>query len=249
MQPDNINNLNQPAPKGNIGDADFIDDLAEAKMQARMANQVSPERLKNELNHIDYLRDNLKKGYFAQSIDGMNEMELGLRNLGMPGVYDTGKAERLINLREEAIKESQNLRGQGQEWDRLNDQEQGEIADRIKWGADYQGGWDVTFDAAKIDGVGYKATPTDEREEKARNNLIYMVGNEIELSLSRNPQTRELAKDNNYVDNLAKKIASDNNFIALINQQAQTTRNIRLIRDDIERLMKENLANETQGNL
>lgn len=249
MQPNDINNLNQLTPQNSLEDTGSVDDLAQAKMQARMVNQVRPERLKAELDHIDYLKEKLKKGYFAQSLDGMNEMEAGLRDLGMPGVYDTGRARSLVDLREEAIKESQNVRQQGQDWNRLSDREQDEIADRIKWGADYQKGWGVTFEAAKADGVGYKVNPTDAREEKAKKNLIFMVGNEIELELSRNPQTKQLAKDNNYVDNLAEKITTDKNFVALINQQAQTTRNIRLIRDDIERIMKENLANDLKGNL
>ena len=187
----------------------------------------------------DKMPDSPKAKALMKKFDNMNEMEFHFRNLGMPGVIDTGQARKLIGLREEAIKESQNLRNQEQGWQQLSEQEQNEIADRVKWGADYQNYWGNIFDAAKIDGVGFMSSPVDPGEKKAKQNLTAMVGNELELALSRDPQTRSKAKDNALIDNLAEKIATDKNFISLVNQQAQGPRNIRLIRMDIERLLKE----------
>ncbi len=246
MDNQQINNSNQ---QNIAGETAVSDDLADARLQATMINQVSPERLTEELIHIEELRENIIKGYYGRTAENISEMERKLSNLGMPGIYETGRAFYLINLREEAIKESTILRAQGKKWQELNDSEQLEIADRIKWGAIYQNSWNTAFDAAKIDGATFKISPIDSKENKARSNLIFMIGNEIELALSRNSETKNLAKDNSYIDNLAEKIASDSNFVSLVNQEAKSSRNIRLIRESIEKLIEENPTNETSGNI
>jgi hypothetical protein len=211
----------------------------EARIHLQTIKGLPENELKEQAQKVRGIRDEIEKSGGMGDFESTRNTENKMREIGMPGIFNQPEAKKQLSLREQAIFEQRNLANQDQSWDSLPQEEKDEVADRVRWGADYQGSWDWIFDRAKVSNTKFTSAPTTDEERAVNRDLLKMVGGEIELALSRNPQTKAKAKDLTFLDDLSQKIIADRRFIDLVNQEAQGGRNVRIIRTDIERLATE----------
>lgn len=212
--------------------------LSGAKLQLELINQKNKGEMEKELSMIDAAKVRVKQPGTFRGEEGVKGLEEIMRALNMPGIYEKTRAKELLNLREEAIIEKNNLDQLGKNWNMQPADEQDEIADRVRWGAECQNFWQIIILRRDARGVSFKAKPDGDNEKLSQQDLINMVINEIELSLSRNPETRDKAKDTDYLKDKAKQIALGDDFLSLMNSQTKENINIKKIRDKINNLLK-----------
>jgi len=171
--------------------------------------------------------------------EGAEKMEESLRNLGMPGIQDTGIALDQLDKREEAMFEERALRRQGKSYLNLNPQEKEQAEARIYNGKNHRKDWFGVYDYARANGQKFEVMPTSPTSREIQRRL-----NEIRLTAARNPQLGLNYKDNPKITNLSDKIMADPEFISVLNQEGIMPNTSR-IKFEIEKRIKKN---DAQGN-
>lgn len=223
-------------PIQNQGDSWLPEELADIKIHAEQVAKTQSGWKKENHQPISEIRK-LALSPEVGSPEGAGKMEESLKNLGMPGIRDSGVAVDQLDKREEAMFEERNLREQGETYLNLNFQDKERATARIYNGNGYRKDWFGVRDYARSNGQKFEIAPVSPIGKEIQRQLKIMVDNEIRLAAARNPKLGLDYKDNSKVSNLSDKIITDPEFISTLNQEGimpNTTR----IKFEIERRIK-----------
>lgn len=236
------NNLNQNQAK-NPWLPSEVDDI---KLHAGRVAQTETGWQKNKHQEIAEIRE-LAASPKMKSDEGVFELELRMRNLGMPGVNSAGRAFNILDKREEAMMEERALREQGQSYSTLGDPQKQEAEARIYNGNNFRESWQGLYDYAQINHQRFEDAPTSPESKTIKRGMETLVDNEIRLAAARDPRLGLNYKDNQAVTQLSAKIANDPEFIKFLNGEKSYFPNTTNIKFEIEKRIK--AQNETSGNI
>lgn len=205
--PDIINN-NQDQPEEMATIEIHLDQVAKTQ------NGWSRE----SFEHISELRK-LANSPEVTTFEGASKMEVGLKNIGMPGILNSGFAVDQLSMREEAMFEEQALREQKKSYLNLNPPAKEEALARTYNGYTFRKDWQMTFDLARANGQQFEIEPTSPIGQRIQAWLKIMVNNEIRLIAARNPKLNLDYHDDAKINSISDQIIADPEFIKLLNEE------------------------------
>lgn len=225
-------------PTSQPSSSDWLpEELAEIKLHADQVAKTETGWQEDKHQEISEVRD-LATSPKMNSAEGTQELELRMRNLGMPGIDYSGRALDQLDKREEAMMEERALRGQDQSYLKLSDEQRKQAEARIYNGYNFRRSWQNIYDYAQINHLGFETIPTTPESKTIKRGLEIMLDNEIRLAAARDARLGLNYKDNQKITEISSKIANDPEFIKFLNGEKGYFPNTTNIKFEIKKRIK-----------
>ncbi|MBU2595559.1 hypothetical protein KJ713_01845 [Patescibacteria group bacterium] len=233
----NLNNRNNQPTQNDSSNSWLPKEIGEIKLHANQIAKTESGWQKDRHQEIKEIRE-LASSPKIKSEEGAMELELRMRNIGMPGINYSGKALDQLDKREEAMVEERALRQQGMSYAGLNDQERQQAEARMYNGYNFRRDWQGIYDYSQINHQQFEAMPTTPLSKEIKRGLETMISNEIRLSAARDSRLGLDYQDHQKVAKLSREISDDPEFIRFLNGEKSYFPNTTNIKFEIEKRIK-----------